>query len=284
MQNQKAHSVFKNLYGNTSKHNKCRVCEEHGLVKYHKHYSTQHARNKLIKAGQTEWFCNSCKTSHKVAITGRHKIIGTSSTLHTAWVDPSFKPNRLHIDEISIPGAKFKEVADNVIMTYTEKSNPIDVAIISYLNDVKRTAIQEFERQVEEFIEKIKEHEKKHNVENTVAIVRLFKPPSLVRFPLDGPIPKEENQEFRNYNIKMNIMGNIIYNINKKHGKVRNCPSLENCGKRRVFKGGRNQDQHKMELFREELQTEKLHLNDKEKVNAYKRIEKYFLLNTRIEE
>lgn len=274
---------FSTAFGNVTNTKECRVCKENGITgKFHRHYSTAHGRKRYLKAGEKDWFCKSCNRNHQVEIQGgRHKILATSSTLHTTWTDASFQPNPFHLDEISIPGARFAEVAENVLKTYAENPQPFDVIIVAYLNDVRATPIEAFEKNIEEFYDRVEAHEKFFHVKNSAAVVKIFKPPSLTRYNLDEKITKEEiHEQFVDYGLKMKLMSQVVDKVNKKYKKAENICSLENFGKRRVFKQGIMQNQHIMSKFREKDQTKKLHLTNSEKVKAYQKVIKYMQMNT----
>jgi len=133
--------------------------------------------------------CHTCAASHCVIIIqtnprlvgNRLPVLATSSTLHHFQGDHlnrGYKGDPLHVDRVSIPGARIKNLSHAFAATYFSSSMTADVCVWTSLNDVVdcRTPI-EIMAVFEMFDEAVK-----YNLPgSTVAICTLPLPPMLVR-------------------------------------------------------------------------------------------------------
>ena len=131
----------------------CRTCTEskanddRGTVA-HLHYSTLQDRCASMPDFYGQFHCKNCQDKrHYVVQANRYPLLVTSSFLR-GWREPylgesckedeRYEGDKIHIDELSIPGAKIEHLHLAFKAEYTNFEKPIDVLLAAGLNNFKR--------------------------------------------------------------------------------------------------------------------------------------------------
>ena len=131
--------------------NQCAICSymqpahKSSRPVYHNHFSTQYLR-KLVGPGGSDpasYACPSCMVTHSnYDKDARVKILVTDSTLHQYWLPKYngilYEGDSIHVDQISIPGAKGEELRQAWIYEYCDQFRSMDVLLVAGLNNILR--------------------------------------------------------------------------------------------------------------------------------------------------
>ena len=137
--------LFREDHGHRGKY--CQVCSEFAnksrpglVVVRHTHFSSLQYR---ISANSDKWghyFCPTCQIGfHSFKSGTRYPILVTSSMLHQ-WQgvrsENGYPGDPIHIDQLSIPGAKIWELEFAFLAEYSHLYRPCDIHLVSGLNNL----------------------------------------------------------------------------------------------------------------------------------------------------
>ena len=121
----------------------CKWCSEFAMDPtpiWHRHFSSKMSRLAAPMDNLARYNCNQCSSSPHYAITGsRTRVILTSSTLHDHWGKKSgldHPGDSLHLDVVSVPGAKIKDLTRAYKAEFSTHPLPLDVLCIVGYNDI----------------------------------------------------------------------------------------------------------------------------------------------------
>lgn len=270
----------------------------------HKHEDSGEWRCRLLRNNRQYMYnCHTCKNSwHSVDISqanpplvgGRIPVLASSSMLH------QFQGNRLenghdgddlHVDRVTIPGARIRNIGHALSAAYFATGYAIDVVLAAGLNDVGdgKTAHQIFCD-----IVKLTEAVKHHLPGSTVAVCTLPLPPKYVNiittvpeerpsnlrtrapgFKDRGAVIVELNRLIMEFNLAQSrITGMATHTVPRFH--MRGLRTIKNhmTGPKKILETVTG---HRFALWRETDVNEMLHLCDASRLSMGKAVINYFL-------
>ena len=255
-------------FGPKSKAIACSICMNSGLTRRHRHHSTQAARSACRLRGSLSYRCPSCKLDHAVTIPNIYElnVVVTSSTLYDAFIG-TYK-STIHYDLVSICGATMAMLRKAFLDDYRGAPVRLNVLVVAGLNDITRTSVEDFKREMLAWYYDMKEQ----NVcmlPDRLGFCEMMRPPQRVWLPGNGQPPP--NHVF--YNDKVNAMNGAIREVNSSIIPGHNTVSFVNQG-RRTLKSGL--EKHQWASWREQDKTNMLHQKNLYRYSMLKRLESCF--------
>jgi hypothetical protein len=260
----------------------------------HKHFSTKFLRN-MTRNNVGEYFCSSCKRAHGSQPTPRVKLCLSGSTLHMFFAPPAnaqlrvqYEVDAVHIDYITIPGAKIETLQQAFRIEYGKETRGIDVLVVAGLNNILRgDSVEALMRKIDLLRNTVMKQSTHFHPEspNTFAVATLLYAPLLCWFPDDGPLP---SPYYRNRLEEMQWLNTELLRYNQANG-VPNVPHVHKYGVRRDNRTNRDmygnitvrhKVDHRWEQWREEGREDKLHLDDERRMMLGRMVNKYYRFNT----
>ena len=177
-------------YGNQRKPRPyCSTCSEIELVeestrktiiKYHSHTSSLQYRTSMRLDRNGEYFCTTCEISPHAYKTGdRCPILLTSSTL-ASWQGREgrhlYPGDRLHVDQLCLPGAKIDDARQALFAEYSKCLIPIDVLVCCGLNNIM---CGDSSTKIIAELSDLKAMVERWNEDNSLAVMTLPYPPKI---------------------------------------------------------------------------------------------------------
>ena len=280
----------------------CSLCSELKLdcenlrpsvIKYHQHISSLQYRinTPLDRFGQ--YCCPQCELNpHYFKCGVRYPILVTSSTLSQwqgrnwrARAANAYKGDQIHVDQISLPGGRIRDLRSALRAEYSESELPLDILIAGGLNDLNcnssaDTIIQELANWKQEI--------ETWNPDSTVAICTLPYPPSLTFLSRDY----HRHQEAVRHTDKTAVINQLnpaITRLNQSgpQGNITSrAPRMTTWGLRQALvqlnnnnpadRSVGNLTAHRTGQWRERESTRQLHLDDRTRFRFGKATVAYF--------
>ena len=174
---------------------RCDTCSEQEILGYktqdifHHHYSTKLVRDCSGTGEKNVYFCEPCKSVHPTVsnVQERLKICVTSAELHKYWETETvpfsgglpFNGTQIHVDYLSIPGARLNELTAAWEIEYFDEPRPMDVILVAGIGNVmKGHEVDSIMRSFKHFIELVEwQGTRFHpNVKNTCGIATYVLP------------------------------------------------------------------------------------------------------------
>ena len=252
----------------------CTVCRPLSSIPfYHRHHSMKTLFNTMLSRKENLVDCIVCKTRHPIrGSDNRLVIFFSTSTVHNVVLEETVSsPNHFNIETIC--GGTIDLLRRNFSLLYYEEKIPMDVILSAGLNDLNDEAdvimnnIFLFKRDV-----------LGQNKENTFFMIKMLRPPMYCWFPRNGVMPETRgSRPYINMLEKVDSLNDVISKLNKPLGYA-NQTSFEFLGLRGHKKTRDGQvvveREHILEQWREFDQgpARCLHLNDKLRLVAFKKI------------
>ena len=215
--------------------------------------------------------CPTCKVFHNADEKSERKtILVTSSILHDIFLQPIVRLP-FHIDIESICGANIKTLHYNWKQAYSKEVKPMDLIVVSGLNDVRYSSTAIFMNDVKNWECDVMSQ----NSENSFRICKLLRPPMFAWFKSNGEYP---TPRYVNLLDRINEINSEIDRLNNLNGHM-NVIGFQNDGCR----AGNKKTRHRFEVWREINMGKQycLHLKEEERAQMFKRlcryIEKYII-------
>ena len=285
--------AMKETMGSLNKTSPCVVCC--GRNKYlnirHEHLSTAWYNKQMTIQGNMDPHCYFCDQPHPLDHMTRQRVILSTSTLSgvpflEGWGWEEQKP--LHCDMETIPGSTLQTLKKAWERAYAGNPLPIDTVLGGGLNDIKKLVRTHMKNKVEdmeliadlvsrEFIDDIKslyatikEHSKKYDTDDSLAVLTVLHVPAIYWHDHDGPYPTADYINMKPVVDKINL---AIEAFNLEFG-ASSAPKLHQMGER-----GRQKGKVRVfmwEAFRETNPKDMMHLKDIVRFRMVKHIVKYF--------
>ena len=278
---------------------KCYICShsQSGAAVYHRHFSSLHLREITgIESSGSSYLCPSCKSHHRPYPEPRTKIIVSDSTLHEFFAPPDhartkreYKGDIMHVDYVTIPGAKIDTLINAFSLDYIVKPHPrpIDVVLVAGYNDLlagcsKQDLMNSFLR----FTTTVMSAGPSNSVEkNTVVVGDLMYAPQLSWFTDNGPLPSNHRGNMVD---QIDWLNQAILSLNLDNG-ITEYHRLYKYGVRNYTR--KHQDMfgnvhhrkikmHRFEHWREQEPSTMLHLSNAQRYKMGAAINKYFVCRT----
>ena len=287
-------------YGSEKRHRPfCEMCSEVDLadesnrrwhIKYHTHHSSLQYRTSMELDEKGEYFCTTCAiTPHGYKTGDRSPVLLSSSTL-ACWrgrQDRHLYPgDKLHVDELSIPGAKIADLRQALYAEYSQSTSPLDILLCCGLNNIMRgDTATEIIHEMRVF----KEEVQGWNQDNTFAIMTLPYPPSISFLNRDyfrhkeSVIDKDRTSTINKLNPQI-----IELNESGQHADhTRRAPRMTTWGLRKALipcnseeghtrRTVGNLTAHRHSVWREDVTSDQLHLRDDVRLKSGKSTVSYF--------
>ena len=274
----------------------CAVCSElpipneryrHREVKFHFHHSTKNERMKAQLDHYGQYQCEDCiKSPHHYVTGARYSVLLSSSTLHY-WSgingDIEYEGTPIHMDCITIPGAKIRDLHQAVQAEYANAKKPVDFLICAGLNNILR------DHSVDEIMSdyrSLKSDIQGWNAENTLAVCTLPIPPKVTYLRADPAYHRRQVQEHDRF-FRITSLIPRINQLNNEgpHAEVtRRAPKFHTWGLRapaedtnpNSMRAVGTLSQHRTNQWRERNSCDQLHLSNEVVLRMGKSAIKYF--------
>lgn len=264
----------------------CPVCRPlSSIPTYHRHYSTKTLYNNMLSRQEETVDCMVCKTNHPIKSKEERLIIFFStSTVHNVVLEEEVKsPHHFNIETIC--GGTIDLLRRNFSLLYYEEKTPMDIILSAGLNDLK-----DEEDVIMHNLFLFKRDVLGQNKDNTFYAIKLLRPPMYCWFPKNGTMPEMRgSQPYENMLEKVNRLNDIITKLNKPLG-YNSQTSFEFLGLRGHKKTRDGQrvvvHEHMLDRWREYDRgpASCLHLDDKLRVVAFKKIISHIVYNLKGED
>jgi hypothetical protein len=229
-----------------------------------------------------DYNCENCAIGYHAVRWGvRYPLLCTSSILAN-WrrgidVEEEYEGDPLHLDSISIPGARIANLRRAFVAEYGRASQPVDLLLCAGLNDVSSGAsIRSIARELELFRQVVQQIPG-----STFAACRLPYPPSMARIGRERPGPYHINRL-----PTLSQVNDYIYEMNNRPDQsmaTHLAPSFQTWGcrarranpeqPRRIREGMVGHREHD---WREQHPGDQLHLADSVRLRMGRSVIRYF--------
>ena len=264
---------------------------------FHRHFSSLRLREFTgIESSGSSYLCPSCKSHHRPYPEPRTKIIVSDSTLHEFFAPPDhassikqYKGDIMHVDYITIPGAKIETLINAFCLDYVTRPHPraLDVVLVAGYNDLLAgSSKQELMTSFAKFTATVLNARPANSeLRNTVVVGELMYAPQLTWFDDNGPLPpnhggnKLYQLEWLNEAIlALNLDNGIteyhrLYKYGIRNYTRKNKDMFGNQHHRKIKK-------HRFEHWREQDPSRMLHLTNEQRYKMGAAINKYFVCRT----
>ena len=284
--------------GSLDKHSTCQICcgRNKFLNTRHIHLSTTWYNKQMASLGNMSPMCYFCDMAHPIDHMTRQRVILSTSTLSGVHFMEGWGWNGVtpfHCDMETIPGAHITTLKKAWERAYSGNTLPIDTVLAGGLNDIKSMVnwyIRSKEKDMDVIADKvtkqfisdvrglystIKEHSKRHETKDTLAVMTVLHIPAIYWHEWnDGPYPSPDYINMKPVVDKVNL---AIEAFNLETGG-RAALKLQQSGERGRFRG--KSRSFIWEAFREAEKKDMMHLTDNIRCNVVKKVVKHFELGT----
>ena len=230
-----------------------------------------------------DYLCPTCQRLHESKPAEGLNICVSGSQLHEFHYprdsSVTVAPDIIHIDWLTIPGARVDELCDAWRLDYHREARPMRIMLVAGLNDlIKGGSKASFIEAVLGFKINVDAQNKYHldGTKNEFCVAPLMNPPKLCWFPDNGSEPPG----FQNRLVEIAEINEWINCFNKQNG-MSGPPCFQTWGarsSRKILEDGSSWPfkTHRWNDWREEEKAEKLHLVDKLRAKMGQTIVKYF--------
>ena len=270
---------------------KCGICSNRQtspatpVPVYHRHNSARQVRiiqGVEYKQDNLDYFCPSCKATHKCRMPQGLNICVSTSQLHDfhhpreeGIVCP---PDTSHVDWLTIPGATISDLNLAWRLDYQREWRPMRVLLIAGLNDLlKGGDFNSVVQEIKTFWHNVTYQNHVHpGLSNQFTVATMLNPPKMVWLPDDGPIPHGHID----YSDVLSELNSWIDKFNAENNQ-RCVPRFHTWGTRTTTRmiGGVKQvvKAHRWNEWRQsEPRHDMLHMTDKMRVKMGRQVVRFF--------
>ena len=217
--------------------------------------------------------------------------------MHDFWHSGGYEGDQIHIDWVTIPGAKIQDLQHAWRRDYRHEKRPMDVLVVGGLNNVRNESTSKIMERIDEFATTVLAQSEEFHPEapSTFSFATMFLPPQYARFPGDDSLPIKSFDNklamMMDLNEKITQLNNNIFQKTIEVFKSQNggvagekpkTLGLHKYGMRKLTKKYPNGKvvavrTHRWEHFRETEKEQMLHLNDEQRAKVGRAINNYFI-------
>ena len=187
-------------------------------------------------------------------------------------------PDSLHVDWLTIPGAKIDELAYAWRLDYHREPRPMRIVLVAGLNDlVQGSSVDAIKDAIERFEADVSSQNRYHVRRNEFCVAPVLNPPKLTWFPDNGATPFGH----KNRLVDLHNLNGWITSFTRRN-KIDRVPNFSTWGTRKttqILKDGSPWEvkTHRGKEWRQtEARPDMLHLNDAHRIKMGRYITNFF--------